>query len=93
VALVATIVIAPFGLQNWLWPVHPIDWVAMGLMGAAGYTRYRRCTSPGGGFHPCLLFTYSRWSKWGSSWLTFNQAPDWPFYVDITIIVAGGLVV
>jgi len=92
--LIATICLAPFVFQAWIWPSTPADWFAFILIGVAGLTGHQLFSvaaryAPASALAP---FAYSQIVYMAlSSWLVFNQPPDLGIYIGAPIVIGSGL--
>jgi drug/metabolite transporter (DMT)-like permease len=92
--LVATLCIAPFALGGWTWPSDAGGWFAFGLIGLAALIGHQFITtahrfSPASVLAPFSYFQIIFMTA--SSWLIFNQPPEFWLYVGAPIVIASGL--
>lgn len=94
-ALVATVVLAPFGLTSgWVWPARPVDWLFFVLIGAAALTGHS-LFSTAMRFAPASVLAPFAYSKivfmTASSWLIFSEPPGERIYLGAPIVIGSGL--
>lgn len=93
-AALPTIVLAPFAIATWVWPVNAVDWTVLALIGVIGFAGHQFITvahrfAPASALAPfayvqILFFTTM-------SWLVFDQPPDIWLYIGAPIVMGSGL--
>jgi drug/metabolite transporter (DMT)-like permease len=91
---VATLCIAPFAFQMWVWPLDWRSWLAFGIIGVAGFVGHLFVTeahrfAPASTLAP-FAYTQIVWMTI-ASWLLFNQPPDSAIYIGAPIVILSGL--
>jgi len=92
--LIATLCLAPFAFQNWIWPSSSADWFAFALIGVAGLTGHQLFSiaaryAPATTLAPFAYLQIVYMTL--SSWLIFNQPPDLGIYLGAPIVIGSGL--
>jgi len=92
--LVAVVCVAPFAFGSWVWPSHPADWFAFGLIGLVGMAGHQLSTiahrfAPASTLAPFAYFQIVYMTA--SSWVIFNQPPDIWIFVGAPIVIGSGL--
>jgi drug/metabolite transporter (DMT)-like permease len=92
--VIATVILLPFALANWVWPTNPVDWAVFGFIGLVGYGGHQFSTiahryAPASTLAP---FAYSQIIFMTAiSWLIFKQPPDIWLYIGAPIVIGSGL--
>ncbi|MGV8953285.1 MAG: DMT family transporter, partial [Cypionkella sp.] len=90
----ATVVLAPFALTNWVWPVSIDGWTAFFAIGVFGFVGHQLITVAYG-FAPAAViapFSYLQIIFMTlSGWLIFAQLPDNALYLGAPIVIGSGL--
>lgn len=94
VGLFATVALAPFALNNWVWPTQAADWAAFFGVGLAGYIGHQLSTvahrfAPASVLAPFAYLQIIFMTA--SSWLIFNQPPEIWLFIGAPIVIASGL--
>lgn len=95
-SFIATICILPFafGLGGWVWPSDPTGWIAFIAIGAVALTGHQFITTAHR-FAPASILAPFGYIQiifmTASSWLIFNQPPDFWVFVGAPIVIGSGL--
>lgn len=95
-AAMATVAVTPFAFTGWVWPVAPLDWAALALIGVFGWAGHQLLTrahrfAPASALAP---FTYVHLLFMSAAgWLVFGDAPDRWTLLGAAITLAAGLYV
>ena len=93
-ALVAALVLAPFALATWRWPLGVLDWAVVALCGLTGGLGHQFAASAHRHASAAVLgpFMYQQivyMVLWG--WLLFGQLPDAFVVAGAAVVVVSGL--
>lgn len=93
-ALVATLCIAPFAFGDWIWPADTAGWFAFTMIGVAALIGHQFLTTahrfaPASALAPFGYFQIIFMTA--SSWLIFNQPPDFWVFIGAPIVIGSGL--
>jgi drug/metabolite transporter (DMT)-like permease len=92
--LVATLCVAPFTLGGWTWPSDAAGWFSFGLIGLAALIGHQFITTAHRFAPASVLAPFSYLQiifMTASSWLIFNQPPEFWLYIGAPIVIASGL--
>jgi drug/metabolite transporter (DMT)-like permease len=92
--LVATLCVVPFTLGDWVWPHAPEGWLAFGLIGVVAFVGHQLITvahrfAPASVLAPFSYFQIIFMTA--SSWLIFDQPPEFWLFIGAPIVIASGL--
>jgi drug/metabolite transporter (DMT)-like permease len=93
-ALVATLCIAPFAFGGWTWPADVAGWSAFAMIGAAALIGHQFLTTAHRFAPASVLAPFGYFQiifMTASSWLIFNQPPDFWVYVGAPVVIGSGL--
>jgi len=95
-SLVAVIVAAPMGLVGWTWPVAPLDWTALALIGVFGWGGHQLATNahrlaPASVLAPFVYVQIIYMTA--SSWAIFHTPPDGWTLAGAALVIGAGLYV
>lgn len=95
-ALIATVAIAPFAFDDWVWPGDTAGWAAFCLLGVFGFIghqcltvahRFAEASTLAPFFYTQMLFMAA------SSWLVFHHPPDRWVLIGAAVVIGSGLYV
>lgn len=93
-ALVASLVIAGFAINGWVWPTTTGSWVAFVLIGISALIGHQFLTTAHRYAPATVLAPFSYLQiifMTAASWLVFNQPPDMWIFLGAPIVIASGL--
>lgn len=93
-ALVATLCIAPFAFGDWIWPADTAGWFAFTMIGVAALIGHQFLTTAHRFAPASVLAPFGYFQiifMTASSWLIFNQPPDFWVFIGAPIVIGSGL--
>ena len=94
-SLVATAALVPFVVMGgWAWPTDAAGWFAFVLIGTAALIGHQLLTTAHRFAPASVLAPFSYFHIFfmtASSWLVFNQPPDFWLYLGAPIVIGSGL--